>query len=54
MMNFQTWQEISFSFSASPPIMIGALVAGVVMGIVGGFLPALKAARTSPIEAMRA
>jgi putative ABC transport system permease protein len=54
MMNFQTWQEISFSFSAKPEIMIGALVAGVVMGVVGGFLPALKAARTSPIEAMRA
>jgi putative ABC transport system permease protein len=54
MMNFQTWQEISFSFAAKPEIMIGALLAGVVMGVVGGFLPALKAARTSPIEAMRA
>lgn len=54
MMNFQTWQEISFSFHAKPEIMIGALVAGVGMGVVGGFLPALKAARTSPIEAMRA
>jgi putative ABC transport system permease protein len=53
MMNFQTWQEISFSFSATPPILIGSVVAGVFMGIFGGFLPALKAARTSPIEAMR-
>jgi len=53
MMNFSTWQEVSFSFAASPPLLIGALVAGALMGIVGGFLPALKAARTSPIEAMR-
>jgi putative ABC transport system permease protein len=53
MMNFQTWQEISFSFDADPKILFGALVAGTVMGIVGGFLPALKAAGTSPIEAMR-
>jgi putative ABC transport system permease protein len=53
MMNFQTWQEISFSFAATPGILIGALVAGTGMGIVGGFLPALKAAGTSPIEAMR-
>jgi putative ABC transport system permease protein len=53
MMNFQTWQEISFSFSADPGILIGALLAGTIMGVVGGFLPALKAAGTSPIEAMR-
>lgn len=53
MMNFQTWQEISFSFAATPGILIGALVAGTGMGVVGGFLPALKAAGTSPIEAMR-
>lgn len=53
MMNFQTWQEISFSFAATPAIIIGSVVAGVGMGIVGGFLPALKAAGTSPIEAMR-
>jgi putative ABC transport system permease protein len=53
MMNFQTWQEISFSFAADPAILFGALIAGTVMGVVGGFLPALKAAGTSPIEAMR-
>lgn len=53
MMNFQTWQEISFSFAATPGIMLGAVLAGTGMGIIGGFLPALKAAGTSPIEAMR-
>jgi len=53
MMNFQTWQEISFSFAATPGIIIGSVVAGVGMGVIGGFLPALKAAGTSPIEAMR-
>jgi putative ABC transport system permease protein len=53
MMNFATWQEVSFSFSPTPELLIGSLVAGALMGILGGFLPALKAARTSPIEAMR-
>jgi putative ABC transport system permease protein len=53
MMNFQTWQEISFSFAATPGILIGSVLAGTGMGIIGGFLPALKAAGTSPIEAMR-
>jgi len=53
MMNFSTWQEVSFSFAPTPQLLIGSLVAGALMGILGGFLPALKAARTSPIEAMR-
>jgi len=53
MMNFSTWQEVSFSFAPTPPLLIGSLVAGALMGIVGGFLPALKAAGISPIEAMR-
>lgn len=53
MMNFQTWQEISFSFAATPEIMLGSVLAGTGMGIIGGLLPALKAAGTSPIEAMR-
>lgn len=53
MMNFATWQEISFSFDPSPPILIGALIAGGFMGFLGGLFPAIRAARLSPIEAMR-
>jgi putative ABC transport system permease protein len=52
-MNFATWQEISFSFDPSPAIIIGSIVAGGVMGILGGFFPAVAASRLSPIEAMR-
>jgi putative ABC transport system permease protein len=53
LMNQASWSEITFSFSPTPNILIGAIIAGAGMGIVGGFLPALKAAGTSPIEAMR-
>ncbi|HEY6728634.1 MAG TPA: ABC transporter permease [Polyangiaceae bacterium] len=53
MMNFATWQEITFSFTPSVGILVGSAVAGGVMGILGGFFPAVRAARTSPIEAMR-
>lgn len=53
MMNFQTWQEISFSFTATPEIMLTSIIAGAGMGILGGLLPAFKAAGVSPIEAMR-
>jgi putative ABC transport system permease protein len=53
MMNFATWQEIRFSFDPSPGIIFGSIAAGAVMGILGGFFPAIRAARLSPIEAMR-
>jgi putative ABC transport system permease protein len=54
MMNFATWQEISFSFDPSLPVILGSIAAGGVMGILGGLFPAIRAARLSPIEAMRA
>jgi putative ABC transport system permease protein len=53
MVNFATWQEISFTFDASPAIILGSIAAGGVMGMLGGFLPAVRASRLSPIEAMR-
>lgn len=54
MVNFATWQEISFSFDPTPGIVLGSIVAGGVMGVIGGFFPAVRAAMLSPIEAMRA
>jgi putative ABC transport system permease protein len=53
MMNFATWQEISFSFDPSPAIILGSIAAGGLMGVLGGFFPAVSASRLSPIEAMR-
>lgn len=54
MMNFATFQEIVFSFDPSPGIVLGSIAAGGLMGILGGLFPAVRAARLSPIEAMRA
>jgi putative ABC transport system permease protein len=53
MMNFSTWQEISFSFDPTFWIVVGSIGAGGVMGVLGGFFPAVRAARLSPIVAMR-
>lgn len=54
MVNFATFQEIVFSFDPSPGIVLGSIAAGGLMGILGGLFPAVRAARLSPIEAMRA
>jgi putative ABC transport system permease protein len=53
MMNFATWQEVVFAFDPNPMLLVLAVVAGGAMGVLGGFFPALRAARVSPIEAMR-
>ncbi len=53
MMNFATFSEIVFQFRPTGEIIATALIFGGVMGIIGGFLPAVRAARTPPIEAMK-
>ncbi|MBI3723162.1 ABC transporter permease, partial [bacterium] len=53
MLNMTTWSEIVFTFEPVPRDMAVAMVASVVMGLLGGFLPAVRAARLSPVAAMR-
>ena len=53
-MNWQTFSELAFSFSLTPAIIAKALLFSLVMGFVGGLLPALRAARMSIVDALRA
>jgi putative ABC transport system permease protein len=53
MVNFASWSEIVFSFEPTPGIIVGGMIFAAVMGLVGGFFPAIRAARVSPVEAMR-
>jgi putative ABC transport system permease protein len=52
-MNFVTFSEIAISFQATPGVFVSALVFSVVMGLIGGLSPAIRASRVSPVEAMR-
>jgi putative ABC transport system permease protein len=51
--NFQTFSELEFSFSLSPQIVASALAFSLIMGFVGGVLPAIRAARMNIVEALR-
>lgn len=53
-LNFGSFAELSFSFSISPSIIISSLIFAVLMGIIGGFLPSVRAARLNIVNALRA
>ena len=45
--------NVPLSPSRSPDIILGALTASIILGIISGFLPARKAANLEPVEAIR-
>jgi putative ABC transport system permease protein len=52
--NWASFAELTFKFALTPGIILKSLAFGVGMGLFGGLLPALKAARLPVLEALRA
>ncbi len=52
--NWASFSEIAFSFRVTPRLLVAGVVFAVVMGIVGGFFPAWRAARLQVVQAIRA
>jgi len=53
MINMASWSEMVFSFDPTLRVITISLVFACGMGLVGGLLPAIRAARTSPLQAIR-
>ncbi|MFB3883710.1 MAG: ABC transporter permease [Thermodesulfobacteriota bacterium] len=53
-MNFQTFSELAFSFSLNFDIVYMGMTFSLVMGFVGGLLPAVRASRMMIVDALRA
>ena len=53
-MNFQTFADLSFRFVLTPVIVVQTLLFALAMGLIGGFLPAVRAARLNIVDALRA
>ena len=51
--NWSSFSEVVFGFELSVPIVIGSLVFALIMGLIGGFAPAVRAARMPVVEALR-
>jgi ABC-type antimicrobial peptide transport system permease subunit len=51
--SFETFSDISFAFTITPGLMAQGVAFSLVMGLLGGFLPAWRASRIPLTEAMK-
>ena len=52
-LNFQTFSELAFSFTLTFNIALNSLLFSLIMGFVGGVLPAVRAARMHIVDSLR-
>jgi len=51
--NWASFSEIAFSFRITPGLLLAGMVFAAVMGTLGGFFPAWRAARMPVVQALR-
>jgi ABC-type antimicrobial peptide transport system permease subunit len=53
-MNWQSFSQLAFGFDLTPSIVAWTLAFSLFMGLVGGFLPSVRAARLEIVDSLRA
>jgi ABC-type antimicrobial peptide transport system permease subunit len=51
--NWATFSETAFTFYITPWILFQATVLALIMGVIGGVLPAWRASRMKVVDALR-
>jgi len=52
-MNWQTFSQVAFGFAVTPALLTQGLIYALIMGFVGGIIPAIRAARLPISKALR-
>ena len=52
-MNFQSFSQVAFAFDVTPALLTKGIAWAVAIGVVGGFFPAVRAARLPIASALR-
>jgi putative ABC transport system permease protein len=53
-MNLQTFSHLAFAFKITPELIVKGVIFALLMGVVGGVPPAIRAARRPVALALRA
>ena len=52
-MNWQSFSQVAFAFAVTPSLLLRGLFYAMLMGLIGGLLPAVRAARLPVVTALR-
>jgi putative ABC transport system permease protein len=52
-MNWQSFSQVAFAFAVTPALLLRGLFYAIAMGLIGGLLPAIRAARLPVVTALR-
>lgn len=52
-LNWQSFSQVAFAFAVTPPLLVGGILYALLMGLVGGLFPAVRAARMPVATALR-
>ena len=52
-MNFQSFSQVAFAFDVTPALLAQGIVWAAMIGLIGGFFPAVRAARLPIASALR-
>jgi putative ABC transport system permease protein len=53
-LSFATFSEVIFQFRVTPALVVEGMIFAIVVGVIGSFLPAVRAARLPVISALKA
>jgi putative ABC transport system permease protein len=51
--NWQTFSQVTFAFAVTPQLLLRAIIWAATLGLIGGFFPAIRAARLPIASALR-
>jgi putative ABC transport system permease protein len=52
-MNWQSFSRVAFAFAVTPSLLLRGLLYAMLMGLLGGLFPAVRAARLPVVTALR-
>jgi ABC-type antimicrobial peptide transport system permease subunit len=51
--NWASFSEVAFAFRVTPALLVNGMIFALVMGVIGGLLPARRAAKQQVVDALR-